>query len=188
MIRLKFNQSRSPTQNIRWASRHGICLIALIVIFIAANKIYSSLDQIFFGLFVVATIYSACYFLGYIVISAFWLASARFPWLAIWYKKYNPAIDDIEIWRQNAINEFKITKINSANANLQLDGSKAEILKIEKCGESLRPQRLNFSINTYSRNDAGEYFLFKKSGTEKPYVKHIEKSVAEKILKPKSTG
>lgn len=130
--------------------------------------------------------YSTCYLLGYIVIAAFWFASAKFPWLASWYTKHNPAIEDIESWHQNAINEFKITKINSNNANLQLDGSKAEIIKIEKHGDSLRPKMSSFFINIYSRNDAGEYFLFKKSSSKKPYIKHIEKSVAEKILKTKS--
>lgn len=177
MIRLRFNQSRNPAKNLRWALNHGICVTVLASILAVANIAKSSLDHVFLGFIVVGVICSSCYFLGYLSIAIFWQASKNFPWFGSWYRKNNSAVEDLEIWHQIAINEFKATVIKSTHEKMQLDGSKAEIIKIERSGESLRPERSAFFVNIYSRNDHGEYFLFKKTGLKKPYIKHIEKSV-----------
>jgi hypothetical protein len=183
MIRLRFNRSRSPSQNLLWSLRHAGYLAVFLVLALLGGKHDTTLDQLVFAAILIGIICNIAYCIGYLVAAGFWAASSKYPRISSLYAEYFPTIEDLELWYQEALGEFRNTRITSPPAQIEFDGSDAEIVKIEKSGESDRPEKSLFTVTIYARSPAGEYFIFKKTSSSKPYFKHIAKSVAEKVLK-----
>jgi hypothetical protein len=106
---------------------------------------------------------------------------AYFLWVC---HDHNSDAKTLEIWFQEVLKEFRATEITSASKDFAFHGQSAEVVKVEKTGGVGRsgPDRSNFTVVIFAKNSAGEFFMFRKTSTDKPLFKHIEKRIAINVL------
>ena len=82
--------------------------------------------------------------------------------------------------RDAAMNDFRKSRLNAQRPEYCFDGESAQIMLINETGIDAD----SFSLTIYSRNEAGEYFMFKAT-KDKPWMRHVAHNKARLVLKCK---
>ena len=103
------------------------------------------------------------------------------------YRELTAAKRLLKCWVEDALSEFRAINVSSASSQFSLSGSAAEVVGIETTGgvSERGAGRAGFTVVIYARNPEGEYFVFRKTGIAKPYIKHMEHATAKVVLKSK---
>lgn len=103
--------------------------------------------------------------------------------LSIWKVKEN--IATVNKWADEAISELRNCHINSNIPTLRFVGATANIVKIERTGGFSRvgADRKTLTVAIFATNEYGEYFMFRKTATDVPFVKYVEPGIAKAVLK-----
>lgn len=70
--------------------------------------------------------------------------------------------------RDAAMNDFRKSRLNAQRPEYCFDGESAQIMLINETGIDAD----SFSLTIYSRNEAGEYFMFKAT-KDKHWMRHV---------------
>ena len=93
------------------------------------------------------------------------------------------------IWRNSrcikdlhakAMVEYQKCRMKSQRPDFCFDGETAKIILTQQTGYD----RQSFALTIFSRNEFGEYFMFKASA-DNQWIKHVEHNVAKTVLKAK---
>jgi len=88
----------------------------------------------------------------------------------------------LERARQEALDLFRSSQVESADPRLAFSGATATIVKVEEPANPHRHHVSDFTLTVIARNDAGEYFMF-KSTKPKHFIKYLTHAVAKQVLK-----
>jgi hypothetical protein len=86
--------------------------------------------------------------------------------------------------RERAVEELKAVRVASADAQLALDASSAEVIDQSETVQHDEGQVSAYYLTQIVRNPEGEYFLLKTTD-RRPYAKHLPQDRAKHVLKAK---
>jgi hypothetical protein len=92
--------------------------------------------------------------------------------------------ETLERWFQEVLLEFRAFKVDGASHQHSFDGASSQVLRTERSGGRSKHgfDRSVFTVTIYAKNAAGEYFMFMKTSTDKPFFKYIEPNIAINVL------
>ena len=101
----------------------------------------------------------------------------------LWREQERLEAERLMRFRQAADEQFRHLVVPSADPRLHFNGMQVTEVMDEETLQYMNKNLVGIELTRYSRNAAGEYFMFVHNPEGKPFFKHVEHRIAKVVLK-----
>ena len=101
----------------------------------------------------------------------------------LWREQERVEAERLMRFRQAADEQFRHLVVPSADPRLHFNGMQVTEVMDEETLQYMNKNLVGIELTRYSRNAAGEYFMFVHNPEGKPFFKHVEHRIAKVVLK-----
>lgn len=101
----------------------------------------------------------------------------------LWREQERLEAERLMRFRQAADEQFRHLVVPSADPRLHFNGMQVTEVMDEETLRYMNNRVVGIELTRYSRNAAGEYFMFVHNPEGKPFFKHVEHRIAKVVLK-----
>jgi hypothetical protein len=110
-------------------------------------------------------------------------ALAGWVGVLLWRKQERVEAERLMRFRQAADEQFRTLVVSSSDPRLHFDGMQVTEVMDEETLRYVNDKLVGIELTRYSRNAAGEYFMFVHNPEGKPFFKHVEHRIAKVVLR-----
>ncbi len=110
-------------------------------------------------------------------------ALAGWVGVLLWRDQERVEAERLMRFRQAADEQFRKLAVPSADPHLHFDGMQVTEVMDEESVRYVNDKLVGIELTRYSRNAAGEYFMFVHNPEGNPFFKHVEHRIAKVVLK-----
>lgn len=101
----------------------------------------------------------------------------------LWREQERLEAERLMRFRQAADEQFRHLVVPSADPRLHFNGMQVTEVMDEETLQYMNKNLVGIELTRYSRNAAGEYFMFVHNPEGKPFFKHVEHRIAKVVLR-----
>lgn len=101
----------------------------------------------------------------------------------LWREQERLEAERLMRFRQAADEQFRHLVVPSADPRLHFNGMQVTEVMDEETLRYMNKNLVGIELTRYSRNAAGEYFMFVHNPEGKPFFKHVEHRIAKVVLR-----
>ncbi len=111
--------------------------------------------------------------------------AAMAGWVGVlwWREQVRVEAERLLQFRQAADEQFRQLVVPSSDPRLHFDGMQVTEVMDEETLRYVNDKLVGVELTRYSRNAAGENFMFVHNAEGKPFFKHVEHRIAKVVLK-----